>query len=323
MSLPLQMKLLRVLQEREFERVGESTSTRVDVHVIAATNADLARMVAQGTFREDLYYRLNVIPIRLPALRERSDDIPLLAQHFLQKYCGEAGRPPMTMTQPAMRALMQYSWPGNIRQLENAMERAVALSGGRAQLEVTTSRRRCRTFRRPRRSRAAAVPRRGHRLRAGDRADRARRDPAVARADAGQQGGGSALAQPETDHARRETQAPRTELTCHHATATGRSSSTERRPPFARRSAKSSCRPSSGSAASTRAPSCGGSRAAACGTRPRRSGGARRRRASRGARLAPGRQAPGPARPVQEGARAPPRAADAGRRRAAAATPAA
>jgi two-component system, NtrC family, response regulator AtoC len=137
MSPPLQMKLLRVLQEREFERVGESTSTRVDVHVIAATNADLAKMVAQGTFREDLYYRLNVIPIRLPALRERSDDIPLLAQHFLQKYCTEAGRPPMTMTQPAMRALMQYSWPGNIRQLENAMERAVALSGGRAQLEVT------------------------------------------------------------------------------------------------------------------------------------------------------------------------------------------
>jgi two-component system, NtrC family, response regulator AtoC len=132
----LQMKLLRVLQEREFERVGDSATTRVDVHVIAATNADLGKMVAQGTFREDLYYRLNVIPIRLPALRERSDDIPLLAQHFLQKYCGEAGRPPMAMTQSAMRALMQYSWPGNIRQLENAMERAVALSGGRAQLEV-------------------------------------------------------------------------------------------------------------------------------------------------------------------------------------------
>jgi two-component system, NtrC family, response regulator AtoC len=137
MSLPLQMKLLRVLQEREFERVGESTTTRVDVHVIAATNADLGRMVGQGTFREDLYYRLNVIPIRLPPLRERSDDIPLLAQHFLQKYCVDTGRPPMTMSQSAMRALMQYSWPGNIRQLENAMERAVALSGGRAQLEVS------------------------------------------------------------------------------------------------------------------------------------------------------------------------------------------
>jgi transcriptional regulator with PAS, ATPase and Fis domain len=137
MSMPLQMKLLRVLQEREFERVGDSNTIRVDVRVIAATNADLARMVQAGTFREDLFYRLNVIPVRLPPLRDRKEDIPLLVQHFLQKYAEELGRPSMTMSQSAMRALMSYAWPGNIRQLENAVERAVALSAGRLQVEGT------------------------------------------------------------------------------------------------------------------------------------------------------------------------------------------
>jgi two-component system response regulator AtoC len=138
MSMPLQMKLLRVLQEREFERVGDSNTIRVDVRVIAATNADLARMVGDGTFREDLYYRLNVIPVTLPPLRERKEDIPLLVQHFLQKFATELERPPtMTMSQTAMRALMAYAWPGNIRQLENAIERAVALSGGRSQIEAS------------------------------------------------------------------------------------------------------------------------------------------------------------------------------------------
>jgi two-component system, NtrC family, response regulator AtoC len=138
MSMPLQMKLLRVLQEREFERVGDSNTVRVDVRVIAATNADLARMVGDGTFREDLYYRLNVIPVTLPPLRDRKEDIPPLVQHFLQKFANELERPPtMTMSQTAMRALMAYPWPGNIRQLENAIERAVALSGGRSQIEAT------------------------------------------------------------------------------------------------------------------------------------------------------------------------------------------
>jgi DNA-binding NtrC family response regulator len=137
MSMPLQMKLLRVLQEREFERVGDSSTVRVDVRVIAATNADLGRMVVEGTFREDLYYRLNVIPVKLPPLRDRKEDIPLLVQHFLQKFAGELERGVMTVSQTAMRALMAYSWPGNIRQLENAMERSVALSGGRSQIEVT------------------------------------------------------------------------------------------------------------------------------------------------------------------------------------------
>ncbi len=136
MGMPLQMKLLRVLQEREFERVGDNQTIKVDVRVIAATNADLGRMVAEGGFREDLYYRLNVIPVTLPPLRDRREDIPLLVQHFLQKFCNEAGRPVMTVSQAAMRPLMTCAWPGNVRQLENAMERAVALSGSRTQIEI-------------------------------------------------------------------------------------------------------------------------------------------------------------------------------------------
>src|SRR5918993_2876777 len=117
MSPALQAKLLRVLQEREFERVGDSHTIKIDVRVIAATHSDLARMVAEGTFREDLFYRLNVIPIHLPALRDRREDIPLLVQHFLDR-------------------LMAYPWPGNVRQLENAIERALAFSRGRSQLEL-------------------------------------------------------------------------------------------------------------------------------------------------------------------------------------------
>ena len=137
MSMPLQMKMLRVLQEREFERVGDNQTIKVDVRVIAATNADLGRMVQDGAFREDLYYRLNVIPVTLPPLRDRREDIPLLVQHFLKKFCDEAPRPAMTVSQAAMRTLMTYGWPGNVRQLENAMERAVALSGGRNQIELS------------------------------------------------------------------------------------------------------------------------------------------------------------------------------------------
>ncbi len=148
MSTALQTKLLRVLQEREFERVGDSHTTKVDVRIIAATNGDLARMVAEGHFREDLFYRLNVIPVELPPLRERKEDIPLLVQHFLDKFRGEAAsaktsdvapvfRPAITVSQDAMRHLMAYSWPGNVRQLENAIERAVAISAGRSQIDVT------------------------------------------------------------------------------------------------------------------------------------------------------------------------------------------
>jgi DNA-binding NtrC family response regulator len=133
MSTALQMKLLRALQEREFERVGDSQTIKVDVRVIAATNSELAKMVAEGSFREDLYYRLHVIPIQLPPLRERRDDIPLLVKHFLEKF---APGSPMQVAQDSMRALMAYSWPGNVRQLENAIERAVALSGGRREIAI-------------------------------------------------------------------------------------------------------------------------------------------------------------------------------------------
>jgi two-component system, NtrC family, response regulator PilR len=137
MSPALQAKLLRVLQEREFERVGDSHTIKVDVRVIAATHSDLHKMVTEGTFREDLFYRLNVIPVRLPPLRDRRDDIPLLVQHFLQKLSADAGRPLTKLSQEAMRRLMAHSWPGNVRQLENALERAFAFSQGRGQIDAT------------------------------------------------------------------------------------------------------------------------------------------------------------------------------------------
>jgi DNA-binding NtrC family response regulator len=147
MSGGLQMKLLRVLQEREFERIGDTHTTKVDVRVIAATHNDLRRMVTDGQFREDLYYRLNVIPVHIPPLRDRKDDIPLLVQHFLEKFAvpgtapdaGSAAptfRPALTVSQEAMRRLMSYQWPGNVRQLENAIERAVAFSAGRSHIDV-------------------------------------------------------------------------------------------------------------------------------------------------------------------------------------------
>src|SRR5437763_796249 len=146
MSAGLQMKLLRVLQEREFERIGDTHSIKVDVRVIAATNSDLKKMVSDGEFREDLCYRLNVIPVDLPPLRDRKDDIPLLVRHFLDKLVAQAlaaqdggtirARPQITTSQEAMRQLMTYHWPGNVRQLENAIERAVAFAAGRPQIDI-------------------------------------------------------------------------------------------------------------------------------------------------------------------------------------------
>jgi two-component system response regulator AtoC len=136
MSPALQAKLLRVLQEREFERVGDSHTIKIDVRVIAATHSDLNKMVVEGLFREDLFYRLNVIPVQLPPLRERREDVPLLAQHFLQKLAVEAGRGQVTISQEALRRLMAYDWPGNVRQLENVVERAMAFSNGRMQIDV-------------------------------------------------------------------------------------------------------------------------------------------------------------------------------------------
>jgi DNA-binding NtrC family response regulator len=156
MPMALQMKMLRVLQEREFERIGENKTIKVDVRIVAATNADLAKMVKEGSFREDLYYRLNVIPVHLAPLRERVEDIPLLVNRFIQKLRSpgkdlSAGkvqptgrdRSPgdeasvVTVSQEAMRRLMAYAWPGNVRQLENAIERALAMIGSRTQIEVT------------------------------------------------------------------------------------------------------------------------------------------------------------------------------------------
>jgi DNA-binding NtrC family response regulator len=138
MAPSLQAKLLRVLQEREFERVGESHSIKVDVRLVAATNSDLRKMVADGSFREDLFYRLNVIPVHLPALRDRREDIPELVRHFIDRFCREQSppRPPATVAQDAMRALMAYGWPGNVRQLENVVERAIALTPGRVQIDL-------------------------------------------------------------------------------------------------------------------------------------------------------------------------------------------
>lgn len=137
MSLALQAKLLRALQEREIERVGESKPVKFDIRLIAATNTDLRKMVKEGTFREDLYYRLNVVPVVLPPLRTRKDDIALLAHHFVKLSCKSNGLSPRTLTQAALRSLMDYSWPGNIRQLENAIEHAVAMTG--ADVEITSA----------------------------------------------------------------------------------------------------------------------------------------------------------------------------------------
>jgi DNA-binding NtrC family response regulator len=133
MPMALQMKMLRVLQEREFERIGDTRTIKVDVRIVAATNADLARMVKDGSFREDLYYRLNVIPVHLAPLRDRVEDIPLLVRSFLKKFALDRD---VTISQDAMRRLMAYGWPGNVRQLENTIERALAMSGGRAEIDV-------------------------------------------------------------------------------------------------------------------------------------------------------------------------------------------
>jgi transcriptional regulator with PAS, ATPase and Fis domain len=123
----MQVKLLRVLQELQFEAVGGNKTHHVDVRVVLATNEDLSRAVAEGRFRQDLFYRVNVINVELPSLRERLSDIPLLAQHFLSEVCQEAGKQVGGFTPEAMSALQRYSWPGNVRELENVIERAVLL----------------------------------------------------------------------------------------------------------------------------------------------------------------------------------------------------
>jgi len=126
----LQVKLLRFLQDHIFRRVGGTDDIEVDVRMMAATNKDLRQLILQGTFREDLYYRLNVIPVEIPPLRERREDILVLAENFLLFYAARAGRPAMEVSPEAMEILMTHSWPGNVRELENAIERAVALAAG-------------------------------------------------------------------------------------------------------------------------------------------------------------------------------------------------
>ncbi|HXV37735.1 MAG TPA: sigma-54 dependent transcriptional regulator, partial [Myxococcota bacterium] len=130
LGIGVQAKLLRALQQRQIERLGGSTPIEVDVRVIAATNRNLASDVAQGRFRADLFYRINVVPIELPALRERREDVRRLAEHFLAKARTEAGRGPTRLARDAIAALERYAWPGNVRELENAIERAVALAEG-------------------------------------------------------------------------------------------------------------------------------------------------------------------------------------------------
>src|SRR5205807_4896056 len=134
LPMELQAKLLRVLQERELQRLGSSETIHVDIRVVAATNCDLEDRIEQGKFREDLYYRLNVVPLHMPALRQRPEDVPMLAAHFVEKICRLEQLPVKMLTPEAIERLCSYSWPGNVRQLENAVEMAVALSGDRPML---------------------------------------------------------------------------------------------------------------------------------------------------------------------------------------------
>jgi DNA-binding NtrC family response regulator len=136
MPIDLQAKILRVLQEREFQRLGSSETIKVDVRVVAATNVDLAQRVRSGRFREDLYYRLNVVRVETPALSERPGDIEPLVQHFLRKICAAEQIAPRRITAEAVEHLTAYPWPGNVRQLENAVEAAIALCGERIVLDV-------------------------------------------------------------------------------------------------------------------------------------------------------------------------------------------
>jgi transcriptional regulator with PAS, ATPase and Fis domain len=142
MSAAMQVKLLRALQEKTVRKVGGTAEEAVDARIIAATNRDLEEAVADGEFREDLYYRINVIPIRLPPLRERREDIPLLVDHFLDKYARELAVAPKRISVEAMRALEAYDWPGNVRELENVIERTLRWPRAR-RCAARTCRRRC------------------------------------------------------------------------------------------------------------------------------------------------------------------------------------
>jgi len=130
LSLNIQAKLLRVIQEREFMKVGSQKRTKLDIRIIASSNRDLRQAIAAGTFREDLFYRLSVVPIHLPPLRERAEDIPLLVNHFLEKYRQKSNRPAQSIAKNALDILSAYLWPGNIRELEHTIERIIILEDG-------------------------------------------------------------------------------------------------------------------------------------------------------------------------------------------------
>jgi two-component system response regulator AtoC len=130
LPMEVQIKLLRTLQEREFERVGGTETIKVDVRLVSATNRNLEKMIEEGTFREDLYYRLNVFPINLPPLRDRLEDLPQLAQHFCAKFSRSMGTKPAGVSGEALARLREYTWPGNVRELENIIERAMILARG-------------------------------------------------------------------------------------------------------------------------------------------------------------------------------------------------
>jgi two-component system nitrogen regulation response regulator NtrX len=130
MSLKTQSKILRILQEQQFERVGGTEPVKVDVRVIAATNQNLEEAIGEGTFREDLYYRLNVIPLHIPPLRERKEDVPLFAEHFLKEFSARSRLTEKKINRKALNALIKHNWPGNVRELRNVIERMVILSSG-------------------------------------------------------------------------------------------------------------------------------------------------------------------------------------------------
>ena len=207
MPLPLQAKLLRALQEREVERVGDSKPMKLDIRVIAATNADLRKLVKEGTFREDLFYRLSVIPVTLPPLRARRGDIPLLAQHMIKKSCRENNMTQKPLTQEALRVLMAYHWPGNVRQFENAMEHAVAMSLTANEIGPEALPDEIRKPTETGFNAAIAIPGRRHRFQL-DRVEAGTgSDHALPREDRRQQAAGRAAAEPEPHDVHRQAAA--------------------------------------------------------------------------------------------------------------------
>ena len=207
-NIPLetQAKLLRVMQEREFMRLGGVETIKVDVRVVAATNVDLRRAVEEGRFREDLYYRLNVIAVQLPPLRQRKEDIPALVQHFVDKYARENGKPIEGVAPEVLQVLMDYDWPGNVRELENVIERGVVLATARRDRPRAGAGPRAQQPELPHPAGGGAAG--GHQPARGDRELREAADRVDARGDRRRAEGRGAAARPQADDAQRDDQAP-------------------------------------------------------------------------------------------------------------------